>query len=223
MATPISGAETIYYEWHEHALNAWLQIPPGLKVARMKFPEPVIDVSRDKAVQAAIQAGARWLFFLDSDLIIPPDTLPRLLAHDKMIVGGLYVRRHNPPFNEMLKFRTDGQPGLNPIRDGEYIPGSLLECDAIATGCMLINTEVFDKMKPFEITINGQRARPGWFLWTEWRLPQGASEDFSFCMRAREAGIQVYCDTSILCKHIGPAKFIPSGTNSLAIEFPGGP
>ena len=221
IAHMISGPEQTFYEWSEHFLNNIMALPKDLKVLRLRFPEPEISVSRDKAVQAAIQNGARWLWFLDTDIICPPDTLARLMAHNKPIVSGLYVRRHNPPFNEMLRYRTDGFPGLKPINDGEYTPGSLVECDAVATGCMLLQVELFEKMQPFQMTIDGQPARPAWFLWSEWRTNNGLSEDFSFCTRARQQGIQVFCDTSILCRHVGPIKFLPSGNNTLAIEFPG--
>lgn len=185
----------------------------------MRFPEPVIDVSRDKAVKIAIQRGARWLFFIDSDVVAPVDTLERLIAHNKPIVGGLYVRRHNPPFNEMLRQMPNGM--LRPIQDGEYTPGELVSCDAIATGCMLIDTQIFEKMQPYNIVVDGQQVYPQWFFWTENRLPLGRSEDFSFCGKARQFGIEIFCDTSIVCKHIGPIKFLPSFSNSLNIEFMG--
>jgi hypothetical protein len=202
-------------------MAAHLDVPPGMKYTTFRMPEPVIDISRDKAVQLAIQNGAKWLFFWDTDLILPKDALTKLLAADKPIIGGLYVRRHNPPFNEMLRYRTDGLPGMMPVRDGEYQMGEVLPVDAIATGCMLVKTEIFEKIKPFQITIDGQPARPAWFLWTEWRLPNGQSEDFSFCSRARQSGIPIFCDTSIHCQHIGPMKFKPSGTNTLNLAFPG--
>jgi hypothetical protein len=197
-----------------------LQMPKGLKVQRQRFPEPVIDVSRDKAKELAIQLGAQYLFFCDTDLHMPPDVIPRLISHDKDIVGGLYVRRHNPPFNEMLRFKDkNGFQGLEPIRDGEYKQGELVECDAIATGCMLIKTSVFEKIPPFQMTIDGIQARPQHFLWTEYRLPGGASEDFSFCQKARKAGVQIFCDTSIVLRHQGPLKLLPSFNNSISLEF----
>lgn len=223
IAIPISGSENVYYEWSNEYARVLREIPPELKTAAQRFPEPCIDISRDKAVNMALQLGARWLFFLDSDIIVPPGTVQQLIAHNKEIVGGLYVRRHDPPFNEMLKLRPDGMPGLQPIRDGEYQDGSLVECDAIATGCMLIRTDVFEKIPPWNMTIDGQPTRPQWFLWTEWRHPAGASEDFSFCVRARKAGIRIFCDTSIKARHAGPVRFVPSGKNTTQIEFIGSP
>jgi len=212
----------VYFSWHERMIENILNIPKNLKHLRVRFPEPVVDISRDKAVQMAINSGATHIWFLDSDIYPPPDALARLMAHNLPIVSALYVRRHNPPFNEMLRFRTDGIPGLRPIQDGEYTPGELVKCDAVATGCVLIKTEIFEQVKPFQLTIDGQQARPAWFYWTEWRsLGIGYSEDFSFFARCSLQGIPVHCDTSIQCGHAGPIKFIPSGNNTVSFEFMG--
>jgi cellulose synthase/poly-beta-1,6-N-acetylglucosamine synthase-like glycosyltransferase len=198
-----------------------IRFPQGLKVAWQRFPEPVIDVSRDKAFQMARQSGARWLFFVDSDIIPPPDVLERLMRHDKPIVSGLYVRRHNPPFNELLRFREDGSGGIRPLNDNEFEMGSLVEVDCVPTGCLLIQTDVMDKVKPFQLTIDGQPARPAHFLWTEWRMGNGMSEDFSFATRAKRQGVPIFCDTSVILRHIGPIKFLPGGNGNLNLEFMG--
>lgn len=222
VATPVSGNDAIYYEWYDHVRNIWFNIPAGLKVVHVRFPEPCIDIVRDKAINVAHQNGARWLFFLDADVIPPADVIPRLLAHNKPIVSGLYVRRHNPPFNEMLRFNNAGMvAGLSPIQDGTYQDGSLVECDAVGTGCVLIDMEVFEKVKPRQMVLDGQQCRPQWFVWTEWRQHPGASEDFAFFMHCRKHGIPVFCDTSIKCKHIGPVKFIHGGNNQMSVEFIG--
>ncbi len=221
ICTAISGSELMFYECAEARTNMTMNFPKDLKVVQMKFPEPCIDITRDKAVQIAIQNGARWIWFLDSDIICPPDTLQRLIAHDKPIVGGLYVRRHFPVFSEMLRFRKDGVQGLEPIKDGEYVPGELVECDTLATGCTLYRTDVFSRVPPHQITIDGQQARPAWFLWTEWRLPVGLSEDFEWGSRCSRHGIKSYCDTSIVLRHAGPVKLLPSFNGSLNLEFMG--
>lgn len=222
IAIPVSGAESVYYEWADQATQMALNIPHGMKVARARFPEPCIDITRNKAVRTAIQLGARWLFFLDSDIIPPNDVIARLISRNKPIVAGLYVRRHNPPFNEMLRLRTDGIVGLRPIQDGEYKDGDLVECDAVATGCLLIETWVFERIRPFTMTIDNRPANPSYFLWTESRIGPGFSEDFSWCLRARECGFRIYCDTSVKCKHLGPVKFINANNNGINIEWMGG-
>lgn len=218
IATPISAAENVYYEWTKQTVASLIK-PEGLRIEHLRFPEPCIDIVRDRMVNQAQMMGAKWLFMLDADVIPPPDVIPRLLAHKKEVVGGLYVRRHNPPFNEMLRFRTDGIVGLRPIMDGEYRDGELVECDALGTGCVLFDVEVFDRIRPFQMTINGQPARGQYFLWTESRLPGGMSEDFSAFVNMRNQGIPVFCDTSLKCRHLGPVKFVPSGRNELMIEW----
>lgn len=220
VAMTISGAETQYQEVAESHKNLWMQFPKEMRVGFAKFPEPEISVSRNKAVQAAINSGARWLWFLDSDILPPPDAFAKLVSVDKPIVGGLYVRRHNPPFNEMLRLTPQG---LRPIADGEYQPGSLVECDAVATGCLLIRTEVFEKFKPFQVSIDGRPCPPSWFEWTANKLNPGYSEDFQFCLRARESGIPVFCHTAVKLGHMGPMKFYPSGNGQMLFRFPGEP
>ena len=49
--------------------------------------------SRNKIAAKAIELGTDYLMCFDSDMIFQPDTLERLMAHDKDIVSGLYFRR----------------------------------------------------------------------------------------------------------------------------------
>lgn len=218
IATPIFGSEQVYWEVAEERRKQVM--PEGLRVQTQKFPEPEIDVSRDKAVAMAIQSGARWLFFWDADIVLPPDALVRLMSHNKPIVSGLYVRRHDPPFNELLKFREDGI-GIRPLEDNEFQYGAaLVPVDVVPTGCLLIQTDVFMKVPPFQLTIDGQQARPANFLWTEWRLNGGMSEDFSWVAKARRTGVEVYCDTSIQARHVGPVRMAPPQHH---VEFMGTP
>src|ERR1041384_5818212 len=53
--------------------------------------------ARTFCVQDAMEKGATHIFFIDSDMSFPPDTLERLLAHDKEIVTVEYNRRKLPP------------------------------------------------------------------------------------------------------------------------------
>src|SRR6185503_12415001 len=52
--------------------------------------------ARTFCVQDAIEKKATHIFFVDSDMQFPPDTLERLLAHDKEIVTVEYSRRQIP-------------------------------------------------------------------------------------------------------------------------------
>jgi hypothetical protein len=201
IAIPHSGL-VVNLEWAVSFASLWKHAPPNTKLVLM--PEPQIDVARNKAVAVALRAGAKYIFFLDSDVHPPNDVIARLLSHRLQIVSGLYGRRQMPPRNQMLRIRGSV---LMPIEEGTYEPGSLVECDAIGLGCTLIETEVFRKI-----------GAP-WFRWTEGYVMGGASEDFDFCKKARDSRVKIFVDTSIVCRHSGLIKWLPPSKGENVFEY----
>jgi len=190
------------------AINfARLRHPPGT-IYSLHRGSP-FDVARNSIVDRFLDSGAKFLFFLDSDVLPPDNALERLMSHNLPIVSGLYYRRHIerpgkpphpcmwkivPPNVEMTcptcaqKFRTkEGkyQPILNPPRN------ALVEVDAVGAGCLLIHRRVFEKLE-----------RP-YFRWTLGWVEPGVSEDLYFCERARDAGFRILVDTGVRCGHLG--------------------
>lgn len=107
------------------------------------------DVSRNNIATRALELGAEWCFFYDSDLLIPPNTITRLASHNMPIVGGLYDRRH-PEITPSV-YRDIGKGVLAPIPKKEIdaqIPfNTLIEVGAIGAGCLLIHRKVFEVLK----------------------------------------------------------------------------
>src|SRR4051812_29107730 len=56
-----------------------------------------IDLSRNIMVSKALQMNAQHLFFIDSDILVRPDTLRKLYDCNLPIVGGPYINR-GPPY-----------------------------------------------------------------------------------------------------------------------------
>ena len=136
----------------------------------------LIHDSRTDLVKDAKSINADYLFFLDSDVIAPIDTINKLLSHNKMIIG-TNLNMRGLPLKSTVKF------------NGE-IPKELFKCSAVATGCMLINMEVFDIIdKPY--------------FWYEDLGDGFMGEDVWFCRQAERKGIEVWCDPTINVKHIG--------------------
>lgn len=176
----------------------------GLRAMRWpgKFQVPMLlagmpyDMARNTACMHALDLGADYMFFLDSDVVVPPDTIERLIALNMPITSGMYCRR-SPP---------EGVPVM--IRDGQWITefpkDALLEVDLVGAGCLLIHTDVLRALPP-------QRPGKHWF---DWRvdmksvMPAGEclSEDFTFNVHARRHGFKTVVDTSIQCRHIGFAE-----------------
>lgn len=134
-----------------------------------------------------------YLLFLDDDHAFQPDLVERLLKHRKDIVAPLYLKRgqgfrptaYETDYNTRLRL---GEPGL-------------VEVGITGTSGMLIHRRVFDSLgSPFF------RAGhvPG--------MPHAIGEDADFCIRAREHGFQVWCDTSLPFGHIGAATVMPVHT-----------
>jgi hypothetical protein len=144
---------------------------------------------------------------LDSDVVCPPDTILRLLAHRKPICGGVYFRR-SPPLGVPVMMRRTHEGMLAWVT--AFPANKIIEVDVMGSGCCLMSRELLEKVAQ----IGGQR--PG-KIWYDWRVdlqgtglyPPGEclSEDYTLhSFIKRKLGIPILVDTSILCKHIGLAE-----------------
>lgn len=185
IATPHMG--TVCTDWAV-ALRL-LEIPiPFMVLTVNGIP---VDKARNWLVKHAQDVRADWVFFLDSDVLVPPDGLKKLLAHNLPVVSGLYGSRNGYPV-AMLK-------GDDP-RCHSTVPIEALERDAlyssenlgIGMGCCLIKMSVFDQL-----------SYP-WFVWTNDPMsnPQGLSEDLFFCASLQDLGVRVHIDPQVRCKHL---------------------
>lgn len=147
-----------------------------------------IDHIRNQLVDAAKKYDCTHILFLDVDHRHNPDTIVKLISHNKQIVSGLSYRRV-PPF-EVCAF--NGQ--INAYKEiVDWEDGSLIEVDSVGAACLLIDMEVFNNIeKPY-------------FMFMENPDPNskfGIGEDVVFCNRVKQAGYKIYVDTSCTNKHL---------------------
>jgi GT2 family glycosyltransferase len=133
---------------------------------------------------------ADYIMFIDDDVLLPANAIVKLISHEKDIITGLYFAKQEPHFPQIFTKSEKAKGRYDSVQ--EYKQDSLIEIDACGAGCLLIKAEVFKKLK-----------RP-YFQY----IPKGENnprkgEDFYFCEKAKEAGYKIFCDTSIICKHIG--------------------
>lgn len=142
--------------------------------------------SRNKLAKRAIEMGAEYTMWFDSDMIFEPDTMTRLLAHDSDIVSGIYFRR-NPPFTPVAFETCDVQN--RKWTDVQLKDDKTISVEGIGFGCVLIKTDVlFDVASRFGT----------WF-----EPINGFGEDLAFCWRARECGYEIKLDPTVKCGHVG--------------------
>jgi hypothetical protein len=117
---------------HADAASCWLMLQHYCLVKDIRHAlvntkcSRSVDVGRNNGVSAALQVESTHLFFIDSDMMFPPDTLERLLKHDM-------------PF-DLTHRELDGGPGT-------ILNQPLREISRLATGCMLIDMKVIAALK----------------------------------------------------------------------------
>lgn len=185
VAIPYGSVTPITTDWTISLMN--LQLPPG---SRVQFQRGVpIDVSRNTLVRSAQEHKAAFIFFLDADVLPPPDIVQRLMMWKVPIVSGVYWSKKGYP---AVWMRHPSGRGFTPATS---LPTKgLAEVAGISMGCSLIDMRTFSCMPD------------PWFTWGL-RDPrhegegEGQSEDLSFCQRASEYGFKLYVDPEMRCLH----------------------
>lgn len=148
--------------------------------------------ARNAIVEAAYQVNADWLLMLDDDHIIDieDDYVPtaryeflrKLIEHDKDIIGALYYHRGGECRPVLMQKDELGRYSF--LRD-DQIKGGLQKVDVQGGGCMLVKMKVFDKLSS---------------PWFEPEFQFGT--DIQLCSKSKDAGFEVWSDTSIEIGHV---------------------
>jgi len=154
--------------------NVFTSAEAGITVGlHQAFGHPLDHVRNSIVNYFLSQTKATHLFFLDSDVLPPPDVIHRLLKRGAPIISGLYYERrqeHRPIIIDTPKSR-DGRL-LFCFRYRHRPPkNKLVACDVVPAGCLLIERSVFHKLP-----------QP-WF-----HIDKKYGEDVYFSLCARRAG-----------------------------------
>lgn len=171
----------------------------GLKrVGEMQFAfsaSSLVYDSRNGLSKKAISEGFDFVLWLDSDMEFQPDLLERLMEDMKEgreYVSGLYFKRKAPVapvIYEKVGYYHQGDevtPCAVPLL--KY-PWGVFEVEGTGFGAVLMSVDALKKVvekygAPFSPIL-------------------GFGEDLSFCMRAKEVGIKMYCDSTVQVGHVG--------------------
>jgi glycosyltransferase involved in cell wall biosynthesis len=172
-----------------------LVVPDGYETVFQYFWGYQVEQVRNLIAHWTIHNNFDYLFAVDSDISFPSNTLERLLSHDRDIVSGVYIQRIQGQHTIEI-MRSNDQGGVTHV-DWATIKGrGLVPIDGCGFGCVLVKREVFVGMD-----------YPHFVYKSAIDHKNTISEDVYFCMKARERGFTLWCDTDVICDHTGSWTF----------------
>lgn len=147
--------------------------------------------AENMAVREALDLGCTHVFMTEKDMLLPDDTLVKLLEVDQPIVAGLYFLRngYGQPclYKRTLDMVKNKVYGMTPVSLFPTTrPFRLNGCPGL--GCVLIRREVFERVPEpwFDLRESRQQA-PGY------------GSDIYFFSNCEHAGIPVWVHPGVRC------------------------
>lgn len=194
IAILVPTRDTIYSHF-SYSLNQLIKFSTllGLDVYTFYDSSTILLNQRNNLVKMALELQAEYVLWLDSDMVFPSSTLTRLLSHKKDIIGCNYMRRSLP-----LKTVT-----YTDIRNWDsWVPldteQDLIEVDGTGMGCLLMKTEVFNRIEKPYFKFTYQTVSDDYL-----------GEDFNLIQDLKKLDYKVYIDSVLSreIKHLGTFGF----------------
>ena len=185
---------------------------------QMILNESLISRGRNFLVNEFMKSNCTHLLFVDSDIQFNAQDIIKMIEADKDIIGGVYSKKellweriHQSANNGVdannLQYHTSGivfipLPDLN---DKIHKLDNPLEVKYIGTGLMLINRNVFDKMKEAYPDRTYDYKGELHYCYFDCIIKDNSylSEDYYFCDRWRELGGKIFAAMWTKTTHYG--------------------
>jgi len=153
-----------------------------------------VDHVRNSLAQAALDANADYIFWMDSDNIVSPKTIERLLkvinTHNADLAAGIYFEKGKPYYPVLREYRNGRFFKIEDIPIGEVI-----EVGAAGMGCTLIKADVFKELEfPWFKTE---------YIDYDYGERKLIGEDVYMCKKMLDNKMKIVCDTSTISGHFG--------------------
>lgn len=196
----IPCGDTIPADTFQSAISLRVESPVQFTLVRGSL---VYD-ARNRLAEISMEGGFDRILYLDSDMVFDPDMISRFhaqLDEGKDVVCGLYTTRkppiHTTLYSAMYLKQEPGEKFSVPVL--ERMEGYPLDRPFQVKGCgfagVMLQVDVLRRITE----AFGAPFSP---------LP-GFGEDLSFCLRAAELGIEIWCDPRIRFGHVGVAVYYP--------------
>ncbi|MBI2105458.1 hypothetical protein HYT56_01310 [Candidatus Woesearchaeota archaeon] len=177
---------------------------PVIKGKYFQEPRDRMVFGRNLLREKAIEGNYDFFLNIDQDVIPPNDIIERFLQHKKRVVTGIYFNykkftpknlgekegeRHGELFATVWAF-TNKKDVLRQINENE-LTGELKLIASCGSGCLFIHNSVLKKIK-FHYSKEYDNKEKNYFVF----------DDVFLCRDLMDLKIQLYADTSMICKHL---------------------
>lgn len=172
----------------------------GDRITPIVLEGTLIFDQREKLALMALDAGADYILWIDSDMRFPCDAVDRMVNHNLPIVAANYSTRRLP-LRPVAALDPTGKHYHHTVRGS-----SKIELVAhVGMGFMLVKREVFEKTP-----------RPWFLMRVGDDIPGGLEgEDVYFCRKAAEQGFPTFVDDMVSqqVRHIGAFEYSSEHAN----------
>ena len=148
---------------------------------------------RNSLVHTAVVEKCDYILFIDADMRFPKNTLERLLAHKKDIIGVNATTRMMPPKPTARNIQINEDGSVDWLEIFSNKEKGIGKVDAIGCGVMLIKTSCLKNIpQPY-------------FYFEQLLKGKLLGEDIYFCIKAKDAGIETWVDHDLSMEigHVG--------------------
>lgn len=184
------------YENHVQCLCHWTQ--KHNVIMATSYGTTLLN-AREDCLGIAIENKCSHVLYVDSDIILPLNTLDSLLSCEADLASGLCVRR-GPPFTDVAWMKIKGEI-VQPHFDPNIL--TIYPVEWVGGGCALFKVSAFEKLeKPYfrHVFEDGRQIY----------------EDVYICMQLQKAGCSIILDARVQCGHMGrKGSITPKGAENL--------
>lgn len=174
-----------------------LIVPEGYVTDFEYFYGYSVTQVRNLIVHFALENKYDYVLFVDSDIVLPRETLVDLLTTKYPIATGVYRQRKEPAVYELyLKDETGAENNITPE---QYLSIDMdaFEVDGCGFGGVLVDCKVLDAME-----------YPHFKYKEAISFEETVSEDIYFCNKAKAAGFKIACVRDLTYGHIGKVTYL---------------
>lgn len=202
----ISTESTVCTETVEALYN--MKVPDDVETTLKIIHSYNIADGRNELVDIMIDEGYDYIFFVDSDVVVPENALVDLYGMQWYFVTGTYPRKeadtitNSDPYTTLYwhseKNKTAYSPYFMPF--SALQKGCIIQVDCCGFGCTLLRKDLFAELEPPFFFMAKEECSKGD---DDSDLPYCLGEDMYFCRQVVQKGLQIWAHGSVQCGHVG--------------------